>query len=335
MRNYIVLTIVLLGLYGCGERKEPLSCNSPSVIDAVLRDKTTGPVYYSRSLVNAKIVQKTDQSILCGADLVIQSNLDNSRKLSIPTTFNVYKVNKKSKSSTSNLIFTPLNQKKLNDWLTSINLLTKQLGDYQLAAGGALYVMKGEQLQTLFFNGKPVAPKMSNQMINIEKSYTLGNNSAYLIGSYTGGTIDADTLNNYLVLIESSGTYKISQQFGYQPNGIMQTNESLVINGVVPFRPYAESTDFPVYLYTNKGQLITTRAAKPDSYYEAKFANMTALSIVNIAKADQCFNLSENQVDTSHACSYGTKYCFMFKSMKDKGAHDDSYAILEKACPDN
>ncbi len=325
MRNYITLIIIVSGLYGCSQHDEPLNCASLAVQTAVLNsNNASGPVYYSRKLSGIKPGQKTTDALGCKADLSFQSNLDNKRTLTIPVNYTVYKVDNKSQSSTSALNFNADNKVKLDAWLVAINSLTKQLGDYQLASGGALYVMKNNDQQTLYFNGQPVQPNITNQTISIEKSYTLGTNSVFLVGNYTGGTIDGDTLNNFIVQVNKDGSYKITQKFAYTQ--INQMNESLVINGVVPFRPYAESTDFPVYVFSN-GMFSTQREAKPDSYYEAKFATMTALDIVNIAKADQCFNAEANEVDGSHACLYATKYCFMFKAMKNLAV----ISILKKA----
>jgi hypothetical protein len=331
MNRYLIFSILVIIIVGCGH-DEPINCNTQSVTLSVLNINES-PVYYSRSLTNTKIVNKTSNSLSCSADLNLVSNLDNKLRLQLPVTYIVYKVDKKSEGSTSGLKLTLDNQTKLNAWLKSINALTNSLGDYQLSSGGALYVIKESLVQDLYFNGSPTNPKISNQILSIEKSYTLGDKAVFLIGSYTGGTIDADTLNNYLIQIDKSGNYKATPEFAYIQNGIMQTGESLVINGVIPFRPYAESDDYPIYNYSN-GVLNTIRAAKDDSYYLKKFSTLSPAAIINMAKLEQCFDTANNEIDTSHACSYGHKYCFMYRAIKAP-VSDANYQILKKACDDN
>ena len=333
MRNNIAPVFILLALSACSKHQEPLSCDSPSVQSAVLEtQQTSGPIYYSRKLDKIKPEKKTDSMLSCKADLVLKSNLDNKRVLSLPVSYSVYSVDNKSQNSSSGINLSAEDKTKLNSWLTAMNASTKQLGDYQLTPGGALYVMKGD-LQVLYFNGKAVTPAVSNEILNIEKSYTLGSNSVFIIGSYSGGTIDSDTLNNILIQIDKDGKYIMTRKFAYQQNGIMQNGESLVINGIIPFRAYAESTDFPIYVYSN-GILTTRSDVKPDSYYENKFSTMSATDIVNIAKTDQCFDSGANEIDGSHACQYATKYCFMFKAIKESEDNQD-YTMLQRVCNNN
>ena len=333
MRNKITPFFIILALSACSKHQEPLSCDSPSVQSAVLdTEKVTGPIYYSRKLDKITPEKKTDTMLSCKAELVLKSNLDSKHTLNLPVSYNVYKVDDKSQSSTSGINLTAEEKVKLNTWLEAMNTSTKQLGDYQLTPGGALYVMKGDQ-QVLYFNGTHVSPPVSNEVINIEKSYTLGGNSVFIIGTYSGGTIDSDTMNNLLIQVDKNGKYIMTQKFAFQQNGIMQVGESLVINGVIPFRAYAESTDFPIYVYSN-GVLTSRQDVKPDSYYENKFSTMTADDIVNIAKADQCFDAGVQEIDGSHACQYATKYCFMFKAIKES-EDNDNYTMLQKVCNNN
>lgn len=331
MRYIVCCGVLLIGLYGCSKNSEPLSCDSPSVQAALLNGaNSSSPGYYSKSLINTKPMQKTDNALSCSASLSVQSNLDNKLILSIPVTYQVYQVNNKSESSTSSLNFTNENQAKLSAWLIQLNDLSKQLGDYQLTPLGAIYVMKESDQQVLYYNGQLVTPEISNTIISIEKTFTVNDKPVFLLGSYTGGTIDQDTRNSLLIEIESQGKYKVTRRFAYKLNGITQSEESLVINGVAPGRPYAESDDFPIYVYTN-GDLTIQRDVKPDSYYQTKFANMTTKAIVDQAKADQCYDNANNLLDTSHICLYAMKYCFEYKAIKNP-ADDDYGKIIKKAC---
>ena len=194
-----------------------------------------------------------------------------------------------------------------------------------------MYVFKKSDVdQVLYFNGSPVSPRIGNFQINIEKNYILGGNSVFLIGSYTGGTIDADTENSHLIQIDAQGKYTVSKAFAYMRGGIIQKDDALYINGVIPGKPYIESSDLPVYLFES-GVFKTIRGAESDAYYQAKYSKLQAKDIIKVALVDQCYDSENNLVDTSHACGYAQKYCFMFKSLKNP-IHDQYYTALSQVC---
>ena len=331
MNKYFIYFLLSLSLISCG-RDEPLKCDSNLVTTLDVLNSDKSPKFYSQNITDTKVTQTTNNKLSCSANLNLISNLDNT-KIVLPVTYTVSRGDSKSSPITSSLSLQSTDQSILNKWLQSQAELTKSLGDYQLSPGGALFVIKESIEESLYFNGKPIVPEIHNQIVSIEKSYTLGTMSVFLVGSYTGGEIDADTPNNYLIEIDKSGTYKISTEFSYQVGGIIASNESLVINGVIQFRQYAESNDYPIYSYSN-GELNTIRPIKPESYYVQKFSGLSSDDIVNIAKADQCFDNDNNQIDMTHKCAYGNKYCFMYKAINESQPNRNSL-MLKNICESN
>lgn len=338
MRNYMSGIIVLCGImvFACSKHQQPLSCESKTVQFALLdanKNNTSAPVYFSHNLSAFESMQNLDTSQTCSAILILQSNLNKENLLKLPVKYTVYRVNGTSLFSTSDLELDNASKAQMQSWLTNLNNFAGKLGDYQLTPYGALYVVKQSDIeQILYFNGKAVKPVISNYQINIEKNYTLGDKYIFLIGSYTGGTIDMDTKNNSLIQIDAQGRYKLTQAFAYRSEaGIIQNKDtSLYINGIDPGRPYVESADFPVYVYES-GVLNTRHASKSDSYYMAKFSSMLPKNIIDLAKHDNCFDAEGNQVDVSHACGYAAKYCFMYKALANP-PHDDYYVMLHQIC---
>lgn len=316
MRYYlsIIVTFFLFAsISSCTRHDDPFSCDNPSVKDYLLTvSHESGLVYYSKSLTGIKLINKQAQSMSCSALLSIKSNLDNHRVLSVPVTYVVYKVTNNHESNTSGLQLKASDRVLLDKWISSLNDFSNQLGDYQLTVNGAVYVLKESDWQTLYFNGEPLTPEISNTQIHIEKSYVLESQPVLLIGSYTGGSIDADTHNNILVQLATNNNYKVTRPFAYQ--SIIENGESLIINGIAPGRPYAEIGDNPIYTYS-QGNLLIKQDVKPESYYLTKFAHLTPKQIVDEAKQEQCFDNENNLLDLSHTCRYGVKYCFKFRAL--------------------
>ncbi|MDQ5920654.1 MAG: hypothetical protein QG673_710 [Pseudomonadota bacterium] len=329
--------VVMAGIDGCTKHRKPLTCDNSAVTDYLLAVRSESSlVYCSKSLTDIKILQQQQKSLLCGGSLLIKSNLDNRRILSIPVTYTVYRVNQNIDANVSQFEFAYPDKIKVERWTAELNNLSKQLGDYQLSPNGAIYVLKESEQQTLYFNGQPIVPEISNTRVQIEKSYVIESNAVFLIGTYTGGSIDSDTRNNLLIQLVGNGGYKVTRPFAYQ-SIIQNNNESLVIKGVTPGRPYAESDDFPIYIY-RKSSLEILRDIKPDSYYISKFANLTPQDIIIQSKHEQCFDTDNNMLSLSHTCSYGSKYCFEFGAIKESKKpdhdldHDRYYKILDKSC---
>ncbi|MBP9743207.1 MAG: hypothetical protein KBD37_07615 [Burkholderiales bacterium] len=323
------ISFLFVNINGCTRHDDPFSCNNRAVIDYLITAHSeSGPVYYSKSLTGIKLIHKEAQSMSCSAIFSIKSNLDNHRVLSVPVTYMVYKVNNNHESNTSGLKIGAANLVLVDKWITSLNNFSTQLGDYQLTVNGAIYVLKESDQQTLYFNGEPITPEISNTQIHIEKSYVLESQPVLLIGSYTGGSIDADTHNNILVRLAPNNNYQVTQPFAYQ--SIIQNGESLIINGIAPGRPYAEIGDNPVYIYSG-GRLLIKQDVKPESYYLTKFAHLTPKQIVDEAKQEQCFDNENNLLDISHTCRYASKYCFKFRALKESG-EDQYYNILKQSC---
>ena len=329
-----IYNLCATGLILSAKQREPLSCDAKPVQFALLNGSkfpASGPVYFSRTLSGFNVAQKKEDSLACTAQLILRSNLDNRNHLELQAYYTVQRVNNSSLSSTSNLQLDSAGQAKMQNWVAGINAYASQIGDYQLTRFGALYVLKQNDMeQVLYFNGKLVEPKIDNYQINIEKSYNLSDSYVFLIGSYSGGTIDMDTPNNRLIRIESGTRYQVSGLFAPVTNGIIQNGDTLHINAFEPGRPYVESADFPVYVFES-GILKTLHQSKSDAYYQAKISTFTPLDIVNIAKADQCFDTTANQLDVSHACGYAAKYCFMFKAIKESSL-DENYIMLSQIC---
>ena len=326
-----IFVVVFFILSGCSRQNNTLTCDGQSTKNALLNhlDDATSLAYYTRELINIKILKKNDNYVFCSASLFVRSSLDNKLTTSVPVTYNVYAGSLESRQlGTLKLNLTNEGSLKLNNWVASLNELAKHLGYYELTPNGALYVLKESEQQVLYFNGQKIIPEVSNSTINIEKRYVLDDKYVFLIGSYTGGTIDADTRNNMLIQIESNSKYTITRNFGYQ--NITLGHESLVISGIAPGRIYAESDDFPIYNYKD-GELTIARDVKPESYYMVKFAAMKPIDIVNIAKADKCFDNISNLLDKSHVCKYAMKYCFMYEAIK-VNSDDRYYQILKKSC---
>ncbi len=336
MRFYYIYCVVLgTIIYACSKQQEqPLSCDSKTVVYSLLgtgKLSESTPVYFSRSLSNFQAQSNLDKSLSCSATLVLQSNLNQDNILKLPVKYIVYPVNNSSVSNTSDLKVDDASKSKMKNWLIQLNGLIRKLGDYQFTPYGALYVIKDNEMeQTLYFNGQLVNPNIHNYQVNIEKNYLLGNKYVFLIGSYSGGTMDIDTQNNRLIEIAPNKQYKVTPLFAYRSDGIVVNQQSLYINAFDPERPYVESTDLPVYKYES-GNLIVVHNSKSYEDYQHKFSTMRPRDIINIAKADKCFDEEDKVLDVSHACGYGVKYCFMYKALKNP-PHDEYYQELSQAC---
>ncbi|MFN7094295.1 MAG: hypothetical protein ACK4M7_02925 [Burkholderiales bacterium] len=329
--NVILLLGLIGGLIAACSKSPTLSCDSENAQAALLstgKPDSSSPIYFRQQLANFAIIKTTSKDMLCKADLTLSSNLDSSNQITIPLQY-VVSAPQNRLLNISILNKDGSNQAKQREWLAKLTKQTKSITDYKLTPYGALYVVESDE-QTLYFNGKIVAPKIENYQVSIENNFKLGDAYVFLIGSYTGGSIDNDTPNNTLVQVANKDEVTISQAFAYQSNGIKQEDNRLLINGVAIGRPYAEDRDFPIYTYES-GVLTTLRDVKPDSYYQAKLADLQPQDIINQAKADNCLDAEQEQLDLSHRCYYGAKYCFEFKAMKHP-QHDEYYVMLAKSC---
>jgi hypothetical protein len=335
MRIFSCLILIVVFISGCSKESNTLDCNNYSVKSQLLSqlESSDSVQYYSNNITNVTTASKSNESRLCYANINFQSNLDNKIKLSIPVKYSLYVTKSLFQNSISDLSFAPSDKIKLDNWINTVNAMAQLLGDYQSTPYGAIYVMNESNLQYLYFNGSEIEPEVANNSIKIEKEFITDNdNYIYLIGSYTGGAIDADTRNNFLIDIESNGTYKMTRMFAYQPNKINLVGESILIYGYNPGRPYAESTDFPIYEYSY-GDLAVIQDVKPESYYLNKFSTLKPIDIINQAKKELCYDNNKNLLDTSLGCKYGIKYCFEFKAIAESSNTDDiNYKILKQSC---
>lgn len=333
MRIFIYIIFIIFVLSSCSKDNNTLDCNNNSVKSQLLSqlESNNAVQYYSSSIIDVTTGFKSNESMLCMANIKLQSNLDSNIRLTIPVKYNLYVPKSVFQNSISDLAILSNDRIKLNGWIDNVNLLAQQLGDYQTTPFGAIYVMNESNMQYLYFNGNAIVPEVSNNSVKIEKEYVINQHYVYLIGSYTGGAIDADTRNNFLIDIESNSSYKMTRMFAYQANKVNLVNESIIIYGYNPGRPYAESNDFPIYSYFN-GNLTVLQDVKPESYYLNKFAGMHPIDIINQAKNDLCFDNNNNLLDTSLSCKYGIKYCFEFKAIAESSDEDMYYKILKQSC---
>jgi hypothetical protein len=334
IRKVCAIVITLIGIIGCSKTSNNNlivnTCDSPAFVNTLLNNSSMFPHgYYAPSLSNIYVINETNDWLKCQATLTLISRLSTQNTLSIPTSYIIYKSNSNFKPLVLDLTSTQENN--ITTWINTLNNITNNIGDYRFTPYGALYVMnESNAQQQLYFNGMIVNPEISNTQVKIENTYTLGNKYIFLIGSYSGGSIDNDTRNNLLIQIVPNSQYSITTKFAYS-NIAIESNHTLLITGKSLGRPYAESNDYPIYLYNES--LIILQDIKSESYYLDKFATITTKDIINQAIAEQCFNQEKQLLDIdSNDCKYGIKYCFEFRAISNTAKHDKNYSILNKSC---
>lgn len=330
----VTYLFIVFFLTSCS-KKVVLNCDSSEVQDSLLniskQQISTLPMYFQQKLSDFVIVNKPDNNLLtCKATLTYISNFDNTDEKKFEILYNI-QADKKAKVNV--ILLDDINdfRKKQQSWLNKIAKQIENIRDYQNTPFGALYTIEKNNEQTLYFNNRIVIPQISNYKVSIEDVFNLNDDSyVFLIGNYTQTTLDADSANNVLIRIESSGITNVSVPFAYQQNGISESNGRLIIKGKSINRPYAEDSDFPIYSYESRG-LVIIQNVKPDSYYRVKFSKMRPIDIITQAKSDNCFDNLHKLINMTNICHYGIKYCFEFNSIINP-IHDEYYEILDRSC---
>lgn len=184
----------------------------------------------------------------------------------------------------------------------------------------------------LYFNNKLVSLKQANATdeygytVSFVKDYKLQGKQVFLVKTDPGG--NALPVKYALVQAMAKDEIKTTPLFNLYKNGVKKHHNELSVK-IANYLPYASKHDFAIYSYKSDGEFKQVKAQKDDSYYKAKYAKYSAKKIMHIAKQDKCLN-DDGTINTSHACSWGIKYCFMYKSMTNP-KHDKAYSQLESS----
>lgn len=355
MRKITIISL-LMSLIACSksssnnslaEVSEGIACNSESVVRQIVANNLhlgAKQLYISSSLQDITTTDNGPSNLKCQANLSLAS-FCNNQTIKIPISYQVQQnkiINHKNVASSTNsyslvqplvtnVLLKQQQLTQLTQFLQHLQESSNLIADYQVTRKGNTYVVKKSRLvQELYVNGKVTEPLVSNYNVNImNKLFETENEVGFLIGSFTGGTIDNDTLNNRLLVLIKDDGYYLSPEFSYV-SSIESANGSIFITSGNSLN-YASHDDYPIYEYKDK-QWLVARAGKSVAEYQKDFSKLTAKQILAIAKDDQCYDSDIDSLDTSHACNYANKYCFMFKSLAKNVLHDSAYNILQQSC---
>ncbi len=180
--------------------------------------------------------------------------------------------------------------------------------------------------QSLNYNGNQMVTNLiSNDNVKIEKEFDLDGSKVFLIGSYTGGTIDNTTKNHYLLSISPTNQVVLTNAFAYRGD-IQQKNDSLFLHLYDPEQVYQSDNDIPLIEYKPSGFVdLESNSLIP------KYNKLTAKSIVDMAIHDGCYDPKYKVFDLSNSCDQALKYCKLFKQLKNP-VRDSYYQILQQTC---
>jgi|LauGreDrversion4_2_1035121.scaffolds.fasta_scaffold297830_1 hypothetical protein len=96
-------------------------------------------------------------------------------------------------------------------------------------------------------------------------------------------------------------------------------------------RKYSKNSDYQLYQYCGTGGFNKILNVKSEEYYQRKFAGMNSEQIIKLAEHDKCYDSKTQHFYLDHRCSYGIKYCHIFKLIKVE-SDNSNYRDLEHAC---
>ena len=179
---------------------------------------------------------------------------------------------------------------------------------------------------SIMINNKTVSEIQAQSPIELSNLFAIEGSQIFLIGYNQGGN-DCN-IKYQFITINKSG-YKLSSQFGncLPYTKAQQTVDTISIN-FKSNNEYATQNDFIVYQYQN-GLVKQTKKDKSDKYYLKKYASLSAKGIMALAIKDGCAN--DGILNYDNACSWGKKYCTMFKALKNP-VKDNDYQTLKEFC---
>lgn len=207
------------------------------------------------------------------------------------------------------------------DYLTDLPENTKQLKNAK--------IIGDVDKHQLIINGKQIKTNLPNGAMNLLNIAQVGDKTIYFVEGDLQGSGFSDECA--FVTVNPNKSVAVSQSiFGCGKLSLL--DNKILIKGVNT-RVYADNNDIAIMLFDPISNNITTISnPKPASYYKQRFSSYTVNRIISEAVSDSCYDNTEG-LNTSHACNYGEKYCFMLNSIK-KPTKDNNYKNLKEACKD-
>lgn len=323
--NLILATISAISIASCDKKPINSSCNSPSIQQELIsRAKfVTNDNLVSESILTIKHLNSANK---CEVSIKYQHVIFTNKQLAINYNYQINNANG------SIIRFEPESKHNLlKKWYAEI----PDVINFQKTQSGYLTIIqlqnmqRHNQTQSLYLNNQEIRLESTGfSSITIDKKFMINHSEVFLISAYHNQNLDKNTDHSYLVAIESINHFATTKAFSYQQNSFVQTGDSLRFNGL-NHKWYAESTDYPVYLYQNR-QLLKIKSTLPDSYYLNKFNKITAEQIIKQVKADGCLN--GDQFYSSDICSQKKiRYCQEFQLIGQKNK-SRAYTQLKQMC---
>ena len=206
-----------------------------------------------------------------------------------------------------------------------INLLSDTLYSV-LGELHAIYDVSSMQFM-LFLNQTPI---MQVHTSIVDYAFQLSGQHVILV--FAAEIVGRDYV--YTILDLSADGHRVMHEVGNYEQLIgvgLNSKKSCILLRFADARKYTERDDYQVYQYCGIGNVAKVLDVKSESYYQSKFAKLSAMDIYQIAHKDGCMNSMSNSFILNRSCSYGIKYCHMFKSMLNP-KHDKYYLALQQAC---
>lgn len=197
--------------------------------------------------------------------------------------------------------------------------------------------------EKLYVNKKLIpAPQILSydpRLLTIAGKAIIGDDKIYVIYGLVDGTADYNTNMHYFYVTVDKHNNVIASQLTHEA----YNNQIKIESGMIKVtyhneEPYSYESDFGVYVYNPKNNVIKTlKNVNGNDFYKKQFENYTPKQVIDIVKHDGCYNLDSStntstSINFGNCGRYGDKYCFMFKSIK-KPIHDQDYQLLNNSCP--
>jgi hypothetical protein len=312
-------------------KPEPLSCDSKETqinLLAYLENNNAGSSFVSAKIANTGLVEDL---LNCKASIQFTHSIYPEKDLAVNYIFQVGSSNK-----IKDLTFENKDEaRKYESWIAALpNIISFQKSRYGILAVLQMpqvpHTRHHNQMQQLTFNQNAIkfAHGTNYSSITIDKKFVIKDSDIYLISAYFNAEKDLSSDHNYFVSVLPGKNIQVSPPFSYVDGSMQQNADSITFTGINR-KPYAESSDIPLFRFQNN-QLSYLKSPKPDSYYKAKFAKITPEQILQQIKADGCLN--GDQFYSSDICSSKVpSYCFKFHSISVP-IKSKTYWLLKGMC---
>lgn len=302
------------------------SCNSNDITTQLFAsNQNLNKQLFTESLSEIDIQATESDGVLCNATLSLGSLLDNNKQIKLPIRYKVKKQN--NNTQVTNVSISPSEQNVSSEWAKWARQMNSQLVEYKVLDRGVLFVKQDNNVsQSLNYNGNEVLSNLvNNDSVKIEREFKLNGQAVFLIGNYSGGTIDNTSKNNYLITINSDNKVILTESFAYKGE-IVQKDNSLFLKLYDPEQVYADNQEMPTIEYKD-GVFVNLNA----DTLAPKYEGLSAKKIIEMATKDGCYDPKYQVFDLSNACDQALKYCKLFKSLNNP-PHDQYYNILKETC---